>query len=238
MTGGLDFVRKGTKTLHKLKEAMSSAGVAFDEIEREELLAKYPGFSMPENFVCLHSKDAGVVNASKACALFQSLARSEGAALVDNVKVSAIKDDFSGKGLLVETADHGTIKAAKVVVTAGAWNQKLGISLPGGGIDLGLRPINTTIVYWKTKEESDPAVYRKAPVFIVYADDDRVLNAYGTPAIEYPGLVKFCLHSGPDCDPDTRLCVPNLDDIEKSLKGLTKTFLPLADSSQHVLAEA
>lgn len=239
MTGGLDFVRRNTLIESKLKDAMRSAGVPFEELDAAALRERFKGaFAMPEDsFVCLHSRDAGVVNASKACEMFQCLARSRGADIAENCKVSEI-DDRGDEGVLLRTADHGTVRSRKVVVTAGAWAKKLLPPLLGS--DLNLSPINTTVVYWRTKSDRDPRLYQAesgAPVFIVYADDNRVLNAYGTPALEYPGLVKFCLHHGPATDPDSRLAVPNLEDFDK-LKDLTRTFLPNADASQHASAEA
>lgn len=235
-TGGLDFVKRGTEVERKLKESMAKAGVAFEEIEDVGVLeTTFPGFSMPEGYTCLHSADAGVVNASKACEVLQCLARKHGAHLVDQVKVLSVDEDPATRALVLETS-AGKIMADKLVLTAGAWNQRLVKS--NFQLDLLMKPINTTVVYWKCEEEKDSAAYVRSPVFIVYQDDDRVLNAYGTPALEYPGLLKFCLHSGPACDPETRLCIPNLKDIELHLKDLTRAFLPKVDASQHVSAEA
>ena len=159
MTGGLDFVRRNTLIESKLKDAMRSAGVPFEELDAAALRERFKGaFAMPEDsFVCLHSRDAGVVNASKACEMFQCLARSRGADIAENCKVSEI-DDRGDEGVLLRTADHGTVRARKVVVTAGAWAKKLLPPLLGS--DLNLSPINTTVVYWRTKADRDPRLYQ------------------------------------------------------------------------------
>ena len=44
MTGGIDFVKKGTMIEKKLKRAMEEAEVAFQELDKEELVSRFPGF--------------------------------------------------------------------------------------------------------------------------------------------------------------------------------------------------
>ena len=43
---------------------------------------------------------------------------------------------------------------------------------------------------------------------------DPMKTICSTPCVEYPDLMKVALHTGPDCDPDTRSLVPGYDDCE------------------------
>ncbi|KAJ0453781.1 putative FAD dependent oxidoreductase, FAD/NAD(P)-binding domain superfamily [Helianthus annuus] len=71
-----------------------------------------------------------------------------------------------------------------------------------GGVNLPVQPVETSLFYWKIKEgyEVDFTVGAGFPSFASYGDP----YIYGTPALEFPGLIKVAVHGGRECDPDSR----------------------------------
>ncbi|KAI3732411.1 hypothetical protein L1987_63616 [Smallanthus sonchifolius] len=62
--------------------------------------------------------------------------------------------------------------------------------------------IESTLFYWKIKDgyELDFTIGSGFPSFASY-DHPYI---YGTPALEFPDLIKVAVHGGQECDPDTR----------------------------------
>uniref|UniRef100_A0A6A7FSK0 Peroxisomal sarcosine oxidase-like n=2 Tax=Hirondellea gigas TaxID=1518452 RepID=A0A6A7FSK0_9CRUS len=85
------------------------------------------------------------------------------------------------------------------------------------GVHLPLTPLKIAVCYWRMR---DPTL--TFPVFV--STDEKSGNYYGLPSIEYPGLVKVCLHTGVPCDPDNRDLV-NMDELNaSSCKYISKHF--------------
>ncbi|CAD6224353.1 unnamed protein product [Miscanthus lutarioriparius] len=63
-------------------------------------------------------------------------------------------------------------------------------------------PVHTLICYWKVKpgHEEELTPETGFPTFASYGDP----YIYGTPSMEFPGLIKIAMHGGPPCDPDGR----------------------------------
>lgn len=151
--------------------------------------------------------------------------------ILENAKVTGIERLNSSGGLLL-TSTAGEIEAQKVILTPGPWASKILSALdPDLGLsfrtqaqnshthhitvliyhnfgvrmafaaDLPLRPTHTTLAYWRMEDQAGQGLidWRKLPVFIDYTT-----HVYGTPSLEYPGLVKIGYHDGHEVDPDDR----------------------------------
>ncbi|ERN12452.1 probable sarcosine oxidase [Amborella trichopoda] len=170
-------------------------------------------FDLPENWVGLVTK-GGFIKPTKAVSMFQSLAMRRGAILKDNTEVLDIERESRGGGggggvRVIST--KGMFTSKKCVVTVGAWASRLAKRV--SGIELPIRPLHTTVGYWRVRPEFWPEFLPENgfPTFACY-DKDYI---YGTPMSEFPGLVKIALHGGYACDPDTRECTPDLASLEK-----------------------
>ena len=294
ITGGLDIGPADNKDLQAVREAASRHGVPHEVLSAAEMEERFPflrvkaspeqreedgrrlggqqetsGRVPVERAECmgLYSPDAGVVNASKAVAMFLQLAAKHGAAMRDRSPVSGIEavegDGSEAEGrsegagsegekggphlrhATSEGADGGVagmqawrqrarlvvrleggevVKCSGCVVAAGAWTGHL--VKASTGVELPLQAVQTTVAEWPLKgvaerkregeeeeeEEGEKEQQQRAaaclrdrlPVFISY--DEHYI--YGMPGIEYPGLVKICLHSGEPCDPARRSLAP------------------------------
>ncbi|KAF5785110.1 putative FAD dependent oxidoreductase, FAD/NAD(P)-binding domain superfamily [Helianthus annuus] len=71
-----------------------------------------------------------------------------------------------------------------------------------GCVILPIQPIETTVFYWKIKQgkEIDFTIGAGFPSFASCGEP----YIYGTPALEFPDLIKIMVHGGAECDPDKR----------------------------------
>uniref|UniRef100_A0A803QPD4 FAD dependent oxidoreductase domain-containing protein n=1 Tax=Cannabis sativa TaxID=3483 RepID=A0A803QPD4_CANSA len=157
-------------------------------LNSQQVAQQFSGrIQIPENWVGLYLDKGGVIKPSKAVSMFQTLALKNGAVLKDNSEVKEIKKTGGeNDGVLVVTASGESFRGKKCVVTVGAWTRKLVKRV--SGVELPIQPLETTVSYWRIKEEhvSDYAIDNGFPSFASYGDP----CIYGTPSFEYPGLIK------------------------------------------------
>ncbi|KAM0879837.1 hypothetical protein ACQ4PT_033978 [Festuca glaucescens] len=171
---------------------------------------RWPGvFRVPDGgwVTAVSELGGGVLNATKAVAMFQALAVSKGAVVRDNTEQKG--EEFRG---------------AKCVVTVGAWTSKLVKSV--AGLDLPIQPLHMLSLYWKIKpgHEDELTVTGEAgfPTFSSHGDP----HVYSTPSLELPGLIKINYDSGPPCDPDRRDWTSGVDDAAARVAQWIEEFMP------------
>jgi sarcosine oxidase/L-pipecolate oxidase len=120
----------GLRSDASLLGAVRNGGGA--EVDVDE---RWPGvFRVPDGWVTAVSEHGGgVLNATKAVAMFQALAVSKGAVVRDNTEVVGIvkKQTGEGGGVRVVTSKGEEFHGAKCIVTVGAWTSKLVKSVAG-----------------------------------------------------------------------------------------------------------
>ncbi|XP_003578362.3 probable sarcosine oxidase isoform X1 [Brachypodium distachyon] len=159
-------------------------------------------FRVPDGWTAAKSELGGVIKATKAVAMFQALAVRMGAVVRDGVEVVDIAKNQGEEVIVVRTSSGEEFHGGKCIITVGAWTRKLVKSVTGDSMDLPVQPLHTLICYWKVKpgHEHELAAEAGFPTFAGYGDT----HIYSTPSMEYPGLIKICMHGGPQCDPDRR----------------------------------
>ena len=197
----LDIGHSDDKSLAAAVDTCKKHSIPHLVLDREQLAEKYYGrVEIPADWVAVWSKYGGVIKPTKAVSMFQTLAFKNGADLKDNAEVVEIKRDGSSGGVVVSIANGERFRGKKCVVTVGAWARKLVKSV--GGIELPIQPLEATVSYWRIKEgaEGEYAIGGDFPTFASYGDT----YIYGTPSLEFPGLIKVAVHGGHRCDPDKR----------------------------------
>ncbi|KAL6655302.1 hypothetical protein ACP70R_006128 [Stipagrostis hirtigluma subsp. patula] len=179
-----------------LRAAMRNGGAA--EVAGDA----WPGagvFRVPDGCTAAVSAQAGVIKATKAVAMFQALAVKKGAVVRDRTEIVDITKRGEGS-IVVKTGSGEEFHGAKCIVTVGAWTSKLVKSVTG--MNLPVQPLHTVLCYWKVKPGREREVTPEAgfPTFASYGDP----IIYGTPSMEFPGLIKIAMHGGAPCDPDCR----------------------------------
>lgn len=140
------------------------------------------GLRMPRDWVAFVELEGGFVEAETAIATLLDQARAAGACVIANRRVSAIEAD--GGGVDIKAGDQ-TIRADRVIVTAGAWADTL---LPA------LKPhlaVERRVLHWFADPGGRHAHAAGFKPFIVEAGDGS--EFYGFPAIDGRG-VKAAVH--------------------------------------------
>ncbi|VVA14931.1 PREDICTED: peroxisomal sarcosine oxidase [Prunus dulcis] len=197
----LDMARANDKVLRAVVESCRKNSVPFRVMNRDQLDREFSGrIRIPEDWVAVATEHGGVIKPTKAVSMFQTLALQNGAVLRDNMGVKGVERDGVRGGVWVCTENGERFWGKKCVVTVGAWTTKLVKTV--AGIELPIKPLETTVCYWRIKEghEGGFAIGGDFPTFASYGDT----YIYGTPSLEYPGLIKVAVHGGYPCDPDKR----------------------------------
>uniref|UniRef100_A0ACD5YF51 Uncharacterized protein n=1 Tax=Avena sativa TaxID=4498 RepID=A0ACD5YF51_AVESA len=211
----------GPRSDASLLAAIKNGGGA--EVDVDE---RWPGvFRVPDGWVtAVRELGGGVLNATKAVAMFQALAVSKCAVVRDNTEVVGIvKNKKAGEnGVLVVTSKGEEFHGAKCIVTVGAWTSKLVKSV--AGLDLPIQPLHMLSLYWKIKPGHEHELTSEAgfPTFSSHGDP----HVYSTPSLEPPGLIKINYDSGPPCDPDRRDWSSGVADAAARVAGWIEEFMP------------
>ncbi|KAK3092006.1 hypothetical protein FSP39_024399 [Pinctada imbricata] len=177
------------------RRCLKKHNIPYEEIDAKEMHRKYPMVSFPENFKFIIDFSGGILRADKALQAYHSQFKRYGGAVHDGEPVTNI---YPGDVITVRTT-KAEYKTKKLVLAVGAWASKI---LPNLGLNLPLQVVRISVLYWREKH---PGEYSAAKFPVFYQENGcGKYSVYGLPSEEYPGLVKICLHWGPEVDPDLR----------------------------------
>lgn len=228
-----DMAPSDDPIIHALVENCKRYNIPHELLNRRQLAEKLPGkLDIPDDWVVLSNEYGGIIKPTKAVAMFQTLAHKLGAVLKDNAEVIDIKKERDG-GVAVFTGGGEVFRGKKCVITAGAWVNKLVKKV--GGFELPIQPLETHVSYWRIKEghEGKFVIGGDFPTFASFGK----VYVYGTPTLEFPGLIKVAVHAGRACDPDKRPWGPSvmLGELREWLQG---RFSGAVDSSEPVVRQS
>ncbi|MGH2521476.1 MAG: N-methyl-L-tryptophan oxidase [Anaerolineales bacterium] len=172
-TGSVELALKDSPHIREINvysSAMDAAGIPYERLDGEEVMRRFPKFRIQQEVAALWQADTGLADANKGNAAHQALARGYGATLLDHTQVQAIHP-FEG-GVDVKT-ENGSFSARKLIVTAGAWTDRV---LASVGVKLGITVTQEQVTYYATPNPRDFAIGR-FPIFIWHGE--RVI--YGFP---------------------------------------------------------
>ena len=138
VTGLLDVAHD----LGPYRDALDACGVPWQELDADEVAARF-AVTLPAGTSALFQPDAGVTYADRAQAAFRAGVVAHGGRIVDGTRVLALARGREGVRASTETGD---VVARAVIVTAGAWVDRLLAPL---GIELPVVPTRETVVYFR-----------------------------------------------------------------------------------------
>ncbi|MCD2190480.1 N-methyl-L-tryptophan oxidase [Actinomycetospora soli] len=209
-TGGLVMedraARRGAATGSRNIEGYTAMfdrfGYAYEVLDADELVARWPQFSVSGDVQALYQPESGIVDAARANATHLALARAHGAEVRSHTPVRSIRPD--GDGVVVVT-DTDTIRADRVVVAADAWTNQV---LADTGLQLPLTVLREQVTYYSTPHLAEFAPSR-FPVFMWHGAH----NFYGFP-VYGEVATKLGQHmGGEETTADSRSFVP--DDVRR-----------------------
>ncbi|KAF6096152.1 pipecolic acid and sarcosine oxidase [Phyllostomus discolor] len=182
-TGVLLLGIKESQDLKTIQATLSRWGVKHQRLSSEELKQRFPNIRLARGEVGLLDKFGGILHASKALRVLQDAVQRLGGKVCDGEKVMEIKP---GLQITVKTTSS-TYQAKNLVITAGPWTNRV-LSLLG--IELPLQTLRINVCYWREKVPGSYGVSRGFPCLLDLGLSLAPHHIYGTPSMEYPGLMK------------------------------------------------
>ena len=217
-TGGLDlFPPDAAIPAVDYTTAMGECGVAYEELDRDDLRRRWPQFDPPEGTRALYQPDSGIVPAARTVALLHRLAREHGAELRERSPVTEIRD-LGDHGIEVDSAT-GIVRCRRVVVCADAWT-----NVVLAGLDVAL-PLTVTLeqVTYLAIDDAGRHAPGELPLWI-WMDDPCYYGfpTYGEPTVK---VAEDC--GGAEVTGDSRGFDPDPDRVER-LRRFAGELLPAA----------
>lgn len=194
-------------------------GLAHEILDAPGLMARFPAFRVPHDFVGVFQPDGGFLRAEPAIAALQALARRSGGELRFEERVVGLRPH--GANIRVST-ERDEVEAGCVIVAAGPWLKSL---LPD--LAVAIR-VTRQVLGWFAPRPQSAALFApgRFPVFLLHNQDGYF---YGFPA-DQDGHVKLAKHFHFDeaVDPERYDRVPSAAD-EAAIRAVTRCHLPGAD---------
>lgn len=209
VVGGLDlFPPDPAIPLEDYTGSLTEVGIPHRILARDEVVARWPQFRLPDGTIGLFQGRGAVVPAGRGTALLQSLAAGLGASLRGHSRVTGLRD-LGGAGVEV-TAGDATYRCGSVVVCADAWTNDVLAHL---GHQLPLTVTLEQATYFAPEDPSRFAPGRM-PLWI-WMDEP---SFYGFPTYGEPTIKAAQDCGGPPVDPDGRGPAP--DPVDPVMLGL------------------
>ncbi|XP_073288111.1 probable sarcosine oxidase [Primulina huaijiensis] len=234
-TTQFDMGPSDNKSLQAVVSSCRINSIPFRVLDGDEVLKEYSGlFQLPEGWIGVATPDGGVLKPTKAVAMFQTLASRRGAVLKDGTEVLNIEKDKENGEIVVFARDGGHFRSRKCVITVGSWTKTLIEKVRG--LTLPIQPLETSVVYWKINPgyEDKFTIENGFPTFASYGDP----YIYGTPALEFPGLIKIPVHGGRTCAPNERTWEPAPEMVNALRDWIKEKLGDAVDCDKPVLTQS
>lgn len=212
-SGGAWIGPEDCRVVARSRHAAEEHGLKYEMLGPDEVGDRWPALRMPQGSVCFHEQAAGLICPEHAIAAFMQQGTAHGGRTVLGKEVLRITPE--GNRIHVDL-EGGTIKAERVVLTAGAWS---GGFLNDAGIQL---EVQRQVLGWVRPRNSELLKEGRLPVW-VFSDNDTSIQ-YGFPICEgLPGPegMKLARHSpGEVCDTESVRRNTDATDEEFLLSGL------------------
>ena len=194
-TGGAWIGPESGPHVAESRLAAEMHGLEFEMFSADEAMHRWPALRIPEDQVCFHEPDAGLICPEHAIEAFLEQGSIEGGRTIRGRRVHAVEP--GSDGVLIRL-DDGILKAGKVVMSLGPWTGSF-----TGDLQTRLEP-QRQLLGWTRPSEPELVQEGRLPVWL-FADDEESIQ-YGFPTCrDLPGprgfkVARHC--AGVSCDPD------------------------------------
>jgi sarcosine oxidase len=120
---GLLYAGKPDEILIKgVKHSSEKYNVPIESVSKQELVKRFPQFQVPDDYEVLFEPDAGFVTPERAVSLYVDQAIKAGATIHSNEQTRSWKQNETS---IEVVTNKGTYLCKKLVITAGAWTDKM-----------------------------------------------------------------------------------------------------------------
>ncbi|KLK89667.1 hypothetical protein AA309_29950 [Microvirga vignae] len=196
-TGAVMIGPESSEVISGTLAAATAHDLPITRLTRNELQQRFPQHqNLAPDHVGIWDPEAGVVHPEAGISAAVDAARAAGATIYTDTKVTGIELIDGG---VVVTTPTGRFTVAQVVVTTGAWLNKLVPNLP-------LTPLRTPMMWFEPADKNDPSFRLESfPTFIRAVDADNWIWGHGSGD-------GFAVKVGPDRDPNFREVDPDTID--------------------------
>ena len=213
MTGCLNIGRPGTQVVDGVIASARRHGLPSEILTSDAMRSRFPAFALPESHVGVYQPTAGVLNADACVGALVDASVARGATIRHGELVNNWEPD--GDGVIVRTPS-GTIRAQKLVITAGPWSASV-------LADLGL-PLQAVRQYVVHFEPQAPERF-SAPGFPAFIWDVAEGEVYGIPYLPGSGFKVGGHDPGEPCTPETARRTVTAEEIE-NVRSIFERCLP------------
>ena len=214
-TGGLDFAKPDSLIpLDTYRDAMRACNVPFEDLDADEIMRRWPQFTLTPEIQGLFQEQSGIAMAARANAAHRKMAIAQGATLLDNTPVVGITTKHDE--VTVETSG-GRFRCRKLVIAAGPWSNK---ALGFLGMELPLEITREQVTYFASPNAAAFAPDR-FPVWI-WMDDPCF---YGFPVFGEVGPKAAQDAGGKPVTADTRNFEPDPDNL-RGVEEFLARYIP------------
>ncbi len=161
--------------------ALASArlhGLPHEVLTGSQINARFPGYRLPAATRAVFQPQGGLIASERAITAHVRAAQAAGADIRARERVLGWDASPTGEGVTVRT-DKGVHRAARLVITAGAWIGELAAPLAGLAIP------ERQVLAWLQPSRPELFAPDRFPVFNLQVEEGRY---YGLPVYEVPGF--------------------------------------------------
>ncbi len=176
-TGSIDTDTESGEVFTGSLESCQIHDIPHEVLSASEVNQRFPGYLLPEGHFALFQADGGFLLSERSIVAYANAAMSLGAEIHAREKV--LGWEATGAGAVKVSTSCGEYEAGSLVITAGAWSEKLLPALAGRAVP------ERQALAWLQPE--DPGLFApdRFPVFNAMFEEGRY---YGFPVFGIPGF--------------------------------------------------
>ncbi|MEE8258763.1 MAG: N-methyl-L-tryptophan oxidase [Sphingomonadales bacterium] len=187
LCGGIYIGSKTDQTITATQTIAKTHNLALEELGPADIMQRFPAFRPATGMIGLFDPEAGYTNPATLFSYYHRMAMEAGAKLHYNEKVDNIR--IENNRVFISTGRQ-EYQGRKLIVTAGAWLQKVAREL---GVDLPLQ-VRRMILNW-FEPEGPPSHFKPGPFVpnLWFLENGDIV--YGFPWTEEEEGVKYAFHN-------------------------------------------
>jgi sarcosine oxidase len=204
--GGLDFGPPDALALSEIRATYAAAGVAFEQLDRDAIMRRFPQFNLPEGTLGLFQADYSLLAADRCVATLADRARRHGAIIREHEPVRTLRVTSDGVEL---RTDVGVYAAGRLILCAGSWMRSLLRQLD---LDLPLTVQKEQVAFFRARDPREFMPDRLPLVIHRFPKTTSLGSVF--PIFDHAGVKVMIDRTGPEVapdDPDRSIELPLLE---------------------------